>query len=259
MTRLRILGLAFLILLLSSLLLARVHPWGDAGMYAKHPPAPFMPTSFMEDPHIPPEVRSILAAKCADCHSAVVRVPLYGRFAPISWLMESDIVRGRKAMNLAQWSLYSQDQQRNLSEEIVAMAGTGRMPLLQYRLIHWKSRINSTDLATLTRWANQQAAGSSIKTASGRELFNKRCSGCHSLTQDEEGPRLGGIVGRTAGAVASFQYSTALKNAHILWNDDTLDKWLTNPDHLVPGTDMDFYVPKAEERQQIIRYLKSAM
>jgi cytochrome c len=256
MSRPKVLGLTCLILLPASLLLARLHPSGDAEMYANNPPA----AAFMEDTHVPPEVRSILVAKCADCHSAVVRAPIYGRFAPVSWFMESDIVRGRKAMNLAQWSAYSEDKRVNLSEQIVTMAGTGKMPLPQYRLIHWKSRINSTDLATLTHWANEQTAGSnSVNTASGRELFGKRCSGCHSLTQDGEGPRLAGIFGRTSGTVASFQYSAALKKAHIVWNDDTLDKWLTNPDHLVPGTDMDFYVPKAEERQQIIRYLKSEM
>jgi cytochrome c len=256
----RIFGLACLVLLPASLLLARVHPYGDAGLYAKNTPAPFM-----EDVHVPPEVRSILAAKCADCHSAEVRAPLYARFAPASWLMESDIIRGRKAMNLAQWSTYSEDRRLALAQEMVAMTSKGKMPLLQYRLIHWSSRINSTDVSALSRWVNGQS-GKSSPTASaatpdqtGRELFGKRCTGCHSLTQDGEGPRLGGVVGRTSGTVSSYQYSDALKKAHIVWDETTLDKWLTDPDQVVPGTQMDFSLPKAQERQEIIRYLKSAM
>jgi cytochrome c len=142
------------------------------------------------------------------------------------------------------------------------MTRKGKMPLPQYRLVHWNSRINSTDLATLNRWANETANADQPDGADagrGRELFGKRCTGCHSLTQDGEGPRLGGVVGRTSGSVPSYQYSAALKKAHIVWDETTLDKWLTNPDQMVPGTEMDFYVPKPQERQEIIRYLKQAM
>ena len=48
--------------------------------------------------------------------------------------------------------------------------------------------------------------------ADGKALFEKRCGGCHALDRDKEGPRLGGVYGRTAGTVASFQYSDALRN-----------------------------------------------
>ena len=254
----QIFGLACLLLLPVSLLLARVHPYGDAGLYAKRTPA----APFMQDAHIPPDVRAMLAEKCADCHSAEVRTPLYGRFAPMSWLMEADIVRGRRAMNLAIWNSYSPDKRSALSQEIVVMARKGKMPLLQYRLIHWKSRINSTDLAALARWSQANAsapAAASGDATSGEELFNKRCSGCHSLTKDGEGPRLGNVYGRAVGSVPTFTYSSALKNAHIVWSDDTLDKWLSNPDALVGGNEMDFNVEKPEERQLIISFLKSRM
>ena len=252
----RILGLACLAVVPASFLLARVHPFGDAGLYTRRAPAPFM-----EDAHVPPDVRSILAEKCADCHSAAVRTPLYGRFAPMSWLMEADIVRGRRAMNLAMWNSYSPDKRSSLSQQILVMTRKGKMPLPQYRLIHWKSRINSTDLAALTRWsqANASAPAASGDATLGEALFNKRCSGCHSLTKDGEGPRLGNVYGRAAGSVPTFTYSSALKSAHITWSDDTLDKWLTNPDALVAGNEMDFNVEKPEERQQIIRFLKSQM
>src|ERR1700757_5175224 len=60
--------------------------------------------------------------------------------------------------------------------------------------------------------------------ADGKALFEKRCGGCHALDRDKEGPRLGGVYGRIAGTVASFQYSDALKSSGIKWNEETLDK-----------------------------------
>ena len=91
----------------------------------------------------------------------------------------------------------------------------------------------------------------------GKALFEKRCGGCHALDRDKEGPRLGGVYGRTAGSIDSFQYSDALKKSKLKWAADTLDKWLTDPEKLVPNNDMAFHVDKAAERSEIIAYLKS--
>ena len=91
----------------------------------------------------------------------------------------------------------------------------------------------------------------------GQALFERRCSGCHALDADHEGPRLRGVVGRAAGSVKTFQYSDALKNAKHIWDEATLDKWLSDPESVVPDNDMSFRVPKPEERAAIIGYLKS--
>jgi len=91
----------------------------------------------------------------------------------------------------------------------------------------------------------------------GKALFEKRCGGCHALDRDKEGPRLGGVYGRTAGTVDSFQYSEALKKSKLKWTDETLDKWLTDTTKLVPDNDMTFHVEKADERSAIIAYLKN--
>ena len=56
--------------------------------------------------------------------------------------------------------------------------------------------------------------------------------------------------------VPSFNYSTALKRAHITWDTESLDRWLKDPDKVVPDTDMAFHVDKADERRDIIAYLK---
>jgi cytochrome c len=94
------------------------------------------------------------------------------------------------------------------------------------------------------------------ETGDGEGLFEKRCSGCHSLDHDKEGPRLAGVYGRAAGSVASFNYSDALKSSHITWDAASLDKWLSGPDKFVPESDMAFHVESASERSAIIAYLK---
>jgi cytochrome c len=95
-------------------------------------------------------------------------------------------------------------------------------------------------------------------TPSGKELFEKRCGGCHALDRDKEGPRLQGVYGRVAGSVDSFQYSEALKKSKITWTEATLDKWLTDTEKLVPDNDMAFHVEKPDERGEIIAYLKQS-
>lgn len=91
----------------------------------------------------------------------------------------------------------------------------------------------------------------------GQDAFEKRCTGCHSLDQDKEGPRLRGIYSAKAATLSNtFEYSTALKNSNVTWNDATLDQWMDDAEKLAPGTDMFFRVPKAEERADIVAYLK---
>jgi cytochrome c len=90
----------------------------------------------------------------------------------------------------------------------------------------------------------------------GKDLFAKRCGGCHALDRDKEGPRLSGVYGRAAASLDSFAYSDALKKSKMVWTQETLERWLADPDDLVPGNDMTFHVENAEERGAIIAYLK---
>jgi len=200
----------------ASLALARVHPFGDAGLYA----ARDAETPIMNDPQVPSEVRTIPVEKCADCHSTQTRAPIYGRFAPVSWLMERDITHGREEMNLTFWDRYSADQQQTFAAKIAHEAKAQKMPLLQYRMIHWNTRVTDAELRTLANWAHVVSgpeAGQSAMHAGegdpvrGMELFEKRCTGCHSLTQNHQGPRLQGVFGHTSGSVADYEYSPTLK------------------------------------------------
>ena len=91
----------------------------------------------------------------------------------------------------------------------------------------------------------------------GQRLFERRCTGCHRLDELRSGPRLRGVFGRAAGADPGFPYSSALKSSGLTWNEATLDRWLTDPEALVPDTDMAFRMSDAGERAEIIAYLKS--
>ncbi len=100
-------------------------------------------------------------------------------------------------------------------------------------------------------------AYASASANDAKDLFERRCAGCHALDKDKEGPRLRGVYGRVSGSVPSFSYSDGLKKAAITWDDQSLERWLTNPEAVVSDTDMAFHVKEAEERKAIIEYLKS--
>lgn len=100
-------------------------------------------------------------------------------------------------------------------------------------------------------------SGQTQSQAIGQNLFERRCGGCHALDRDKEGPRLAGVYGRRAGSLSSFAYSGALKKSRITWNGESLEKWLADPQQLVPGNDMAFHVDDAAERREIIAWLKT--
>ena len=64
------------------------------------------------------------------------------------------------------------------------------------------------------------------------------------------------MFGRKAGSLPDYDYSEALKSANITWNEETLDKWLTDPQALVPGAKMFFHLDNPQDRADVIAYLK---
>lgn len=112
-------------------------------------------------------------------------------------------------------------------------------------------------LALVGLWTVQLSQAAGQVGQDGESLFEKRCSGCHALDADHEGPRLRGVFGRPAANVKTFKYSEALQKAKVTWDETALDKWLTDTESVAPDNDMGFRVPKEEERAAIISYLKS--
>lgn len=250
-------------ILSASFLMGYIHPFGNAGLFAAaaSSAAPGNAT-------IPPDARAVLTAKCADCHSLQTRTPVYAHFAPGSWLIERDIVKARAAMNLSQWDGLSAEQQEGIKAKIAHEIRKDEMPPVQYLVLHWDAHLTATDVRAIAQWAGEgteaaamhdsQTAGAPTQGEAGRgkTVFEKRCTGCHALTQDREGPHLQGVYGRTSGTVSGFDYSSVLKKSQIVWNEQTLNQWLTDPQAMVPGSDMDFYVAKPDERADVIQFLK---
>jgi cytochrome c len=90
----------------------------------------------------------------------------------------------------------------------------------------------------------------------GKAAFSQ-CSTCHSITgAQDSGPHLNGVVGRKSGSVPNFNYSSAMKSTEVVWDTETLDRFLANPQQAVPGTRMPFSgLPDAAKRAALIAYL----
>ena len=71
-------------------------------------------------------------------------------------------------------------------------------------------------------------------------------------------PGLGNVFGRKAGTVPTFKYSDSLKSAQLVWDEASLNRWLVDTDSVVPDNDMEFHVPKADERADIIQFLRAS-
>ena len=101
---------------------------------------------------------------------------------------------------------------------------------------------------------NRAAASLKADPARGMKLYQS-CMGCHSIDENDVGPRHRGVVGRPAGVVPGYAYSTALKGSHLVWSPANLDRWLAGPQALVPGAKMFYSVPHPQDRADIIAYL----
>jgi cytochrome c len=99
-------------------------------------------------------------------------------------------------------------------------------------------------------------AASAQDAAAGKAAF-ARCAACHSVEGDNGvGPSLQGVTGRKAGSLAGFRYSRAMKSAGITWDAASLEAFIADPQHAVPGNVMPFSgVPDAKERADIVAYL----
>jgi cytochrome c len=102
-----------------------------------------------------------------------------------------------------------------------------------------------------TAWADERAGD-----ANRGEQIYEACQDCHSLDKNDVGPRHRGVFGRKAASLPDYDYSDALKSANIVWNEETLDKWLTDPQAVAPGAKMFFHLESAQDRADVIAYLR---
>ena len=98
--------------------------------------------------------------------------------------------------------------------------------------------------------------GGAPDPAKGEASYQSRCVMCHALDGPGQGPDLHGVVGRKAGTAPDFNYSSAMSASGLTWTPDQLDRFLTDPTKMVPGSPMQAQVPDAE-RRDLIAYLAS--
>jgi cytochrome c len=101
------------------------------------------------------------------------------------------------------------------------------------------------------------APAAAADAAQGKLLYESRCGACHSIDDNRAGPAHKGVYGRKAGLAKGFDYSPALKASKVVWTEKTLDRWLADPERLVPGQKMGFSVPEAQDRADLVAYLKT--
>jgi len=115
-------------------------------------------------------------------------------------------------------------------------------------------------LACLAAAVGLSAASAAAQAQDGQLVFNNACRTCHTTKPGDNrlGPTLASIVGRKAGAESGYNnYSQAMKNSGVIWDAATLDRFIENPDQVVPGNNMKPFsgISNAQERAEIVRFL----
>jgi hypothetical protein len=109
---------------------------------------------------VDPAVNDVFARSCNDCHSNRTVWPWYSGVAPASWLIVSDVKRGRKALNLSEWGTYKVGAQQKHLAEVCKEVSEGEMPVLHYKLMHPDAKLTKADVVLVCEWArsNQQSS-----------------------------------------------------------------------------------------------------
>ena len=111
-------------------------------------------------------------------------------------------------------------------------------------------------MAVLASSPTALAAGDS---SAGQTVFATHCVACHSTQPGKNvvGPSLAGIVGSKSASVPGYDFSPAMKDANVTWDDANLDKYLANPTGFIHGTRMLINLPSDTDRQNVIAYLNT--
>ena len=119
----------------------------------------------------------------------------------------------------------------------------------------------STFLILLSSSAVPQEARAGADAGLGQLIFNNACRTCHTTKEGDNrlGPNLHNIIGRKAGSLPNFGYSSAMKGADFVWDKEKLDGFIAKPDEVVPGNNMKPYggLASAEDRTKLITFLQS--
>lgn len=116
---------------------------------------------------VDPAVSAIFARSCNDCHSHLTVWPRYSNIAPVSWLVISDVRRGREELNFSEWGAYPAEKQQKLLKEICNELSDKEMPPSIYTRMHPAARLSGADVRSICAWA--QSPNQTHRQSAARE------------------------------------------------------------------------------------------
>jgi hypothetical protein len=108
---------------------------------------------------VDPAVASAFTRACNDCHSNLTVWPWYSKVAPASWLVVSDVRRGRGAMNFSDWKSLTPEKQQEVLPEICKEVTDHDMPTEEYVLAHPRAKLTTAEVDSICRWVNSISPG----------------------------------------------------------------------------------------------------
>jgi cytochrome c len=126
-----------------------IHPFGNPGSHGAKTP-------ILSGAEIDPETLGLIQRACQNCHSTNTDLPVYGRIAPISWLMERDVQQARLHMNLSQWQEYSAEDRIMLLSEVGSAVKNREMPVQRYLLLHSEARLSNQEREQIYEWTRTE-------------------------------------------------------------------------------------------------------
>ena len=108
---------------------------------------------------------------------------------------------------------------------------------------------------------SQELTSQGKEAASEQQVFNNACRTCHTVKEGDnrQGPNLYKIIGRKAGSLPDYNYSSAMKGAGFVWDEEKLEHFIASPDEVVPGNNMKPYsgLASTDDRTKVIAFLQS--
>ena len=126
-----------------------IHPFGNPGSRGTKTP-------ILSGAEIDPETLGLIQRACQNCHSSNTDLPLYGRIAPMAWLMARDVQQARLHMNLSQWQQYSAEDRIMLLSEIGGAVKNREMPVQRYLLLHSEARLSDQEREQIYQWTRAE-------------------------------------------------------------------------------------------------------
>lgn len=114
---------------------------------------------------VSPAAGAVLSRSCSDCHSNRTVWPWYSQVAPASWLVVSDVNRGRAALNFSEWGSYASVARQKHLAEVCKEVKEGEMPGFAYTLIHREAKLSAADVSAVCEWTQSSSPSFSAREA----------------------------------------------------------------------------------------------